>query len=162
GSTAIRIPCAPAGTPFTFASEAYAGSYVVSVTGHPGSSDLPTETFRPGISVDVSAPITDLAVDVTAHAVSGAVTVNGAAPPACTGAAGALWGEINAYEPTKKYNFNLDVPCAPGPFAFSELLYPGSYHVTVSINGGESLLVARALEIAGPVENLVLDAAAVE
>src|SRR5262249_43810764 len=99
GTMAFRIPCAAPGTAFTFGGEAYAGSYVVSVTGHPGSSDLPTETFRPGITVDASAPVTDLAVDVTAHAVSGAVTVNGAAPPACTGAPGALWGEINAYEP---------------------------------------------------------------
>lgn len=157
GAQAIQIPCAAAGTPFTFSGVVYAGSYVVTVTGQ--NSDLPNQTFRPGLSLDVGAPVADLALDVTAHPVAGTVTLNGAAPAACIGA---IWGQVSMYEAKKGYSFNVDVPCAGGAFAFAALLYPGTYGVWVSFNGGEYILVTRALEVAGPADGVSFDAVATE
>lgn len=154
---AIQIPCAAAGTPFTFSGVAYAGSYVVAVAGQ--ASDIPSQTFRPGLTIDVAAPVVDLALDVTAHPVTGTVTLNGAAPAACTGA---TWGEVSMYEAKKGYSFNIDVPCAGGAFAFAALLYPGTYGVWVSFNGGDYILVTRALEVAAPADGVSFDAAATE
>jgi hypothetical protein len=157
GAIGLIIPCGAPGTPWTFSGEAYAGPRLVTVTGNSG--DVPRLTYRPGLPVDVSGPIADLAVDVTTLPVSATVTVNGAMPPAC---ASGRWGEVSAYETTKGYNYSIDVPCGPGPFAFAATFYPGTYFVSVSVGGGESLILARALVVAAPVEGIVLDATAVE
>lgn len=53
GSFTLRIPCAPAGTPFTFAGELYPGSYRVEVSGT--GSELPRDRFRAAEALVVAA-----------------------------------------------------------------------------------------------------------
>src|SRR5262245_35756582 len=49
GSTAFSIPCAPAGTPFSFSGEIYPGTYFLTAAGT--NTEIPRETFRPSQTV---------------------------------------------------------------------------------------------------------------
>jgi len=153
-SVGITVPCAPAGTPFTFSGEVFAGTYAVEIGF--GVRTLPRPLFRVADTITVAGPLADLGFDVRTVAVSGTVTVDGAVPPPCSGV---RWGTLTFETQRPHYGFSVEVPCAAGgPFAFATVLYPGVYTVVAELNGGEPILVAAALDAAAPLAGVTLNA----
>lgn len=156
----LRIACDAAnpGSPFSFSGEVYPGTYAIEVTG--GDSNLPRMTYRLPGTITIDGPREGLAVDVRTATVAGTVTLDGAPPPACTGA---TWGKLTFESQQPYYNESVVVPCPaaapPGtPFAFEILLFPGDYTVFAQINGAAGLFVGGdRLHVDAPLTGVRLD-----
>ena len=155
----IPVPCNGATTPFTFDGLVYPGTYRVRVRGT--SSNLPIEPYVVLPQLTVQGDVTNLALDVATHRVSGVVTMNGQRPTStCSSVARA---HVDLREPTLGYTLSIPVPCngATTPFVFDGFVYPGTYRVTVrgasSNLPSEAYVVAPQLTVSGALSGLAFD-----
>jgi hypothetical protein len=114
-------------------------------------------------ALPVTSPQTGLAFDVKAVPVGGTVTLNGAVPPTDPSdcASNPLWPKawVNLVETTLGYKWSFAVPCNSANFAFSGVVFPGVYKVTISedFSNDEGYLIDAALPITTATTQLVLD-----
>jgi hypothetical protein len=87
----------------------------------------------------VTATASNLVLDVKTASVGGTVTLNGAVPTLgsyCTSSpSSGSSADVAFTETTTGYNFSFGVPCSSSTFAWSGVLYPGTYRVSVMGRG---------------------------
>jgi hypothetical protein len=134
--TAI-VPCASN----AWTATVYPGTYRVSVTGE--YSNIPSAPYVANPSLALTTSQSNVALDVQSVAVSGSVTVNGAAPVA-TASCNDDYGiaQVALLETTYGYSFSAIVPCESD--AWTATIYPGTYRVTVQ---GEYSNIPPAAEV---------------
>jgi hypothetical protein len=121
--TAI-VPCANN----SWTATVYPGTYKVSVTGE--YSNVPTAAYVANPSLALTTSQSNVVLDVQSVAVSGTVTVNGAAPVATTSCNDDYGvAEVSLVETTYGYEFTAIVPCEND--AWTATVYPGTYRITV-------------------------------
>jgi hypothetical protein len=127
---------------FAFSGEVFPATYVVTVTG--GSySNLPAEPFQANAALAVTSNVANQALDVKTASVGGTLTLNGAAPStttSCNPNPTASKAHINFYDATSGYGFAVPVPCSSATFAWSGVVYPGTYRISVAGANGYSNL----------------------
>ncbi len=103
-----------------------------------------------------------LVLDVKTFAVSGVVTMNGATPLATSCSYPSHGATVTLHDAAQGYSFSLNATCpSSGAWAFSGVVFPGTYDVTVSgyasVLPGQAMLVQKGLQVRGPVANLAYD-----
>ncbi len=146
----LPVPCSA--STFTWSGVVFPGSYKVTVTGDSNYSSLPSQGFVANAQLDVKADAQNVVLDVKTAAVDGTVTLNGAAPTtaaACSTNASAAKAVVHLVDATDGYRFDLDVPCSSSTFAWSGVVFPGTYVVSVAGNAAYSNLPTTAF-VANP------------
>jgi len=159
GNFGLPVPCAAAGTPFTFEGDVFPGTYRVQVAG--GVSSLPTSGINVAAGLDLHADRAGLAFDITNRHVSGTITQNGQPPTETNCPIGLDRGQVHFQEISSGDFFSFLVPCVATsgtPFVFSGTVPPGIYKVSVlgensSLLGGTHV-VDTALSVQSDLDNL--------
>ncbi|MCU1280068.1 MAG: hypothetical protein JWM53_3614, partial [bacterium] len=129
----FAVPCSQSDYAWTGA--VYPGSYVVTVDGGSGYSNLPSEAFVANPSLAVANDVSGQALDVKTFTVGGTVTLNGAAPTPtqyCTSYPTSTQATVRLADATKGYSFSFSVPCSSTTLAWTGTVFPGNYTVTVA------------------------------
>ncbi|MGZ3406099.1 MAG: hypothetical protein ACXVAN_06610 [Polyangia bacterium] len=122
-------------TDYAWTGAVYPGTYVVSVDGGSGYSNLPTQAFVANSSLAVSNDVSGQALDVKTYTVGGTVTLNGAAPTPtqyCTSYPTATQATVRLTDATKGYTFSFSVPCSSTTLAWTGTVFPGNYQISVA------------------------------
>src|SRR4029079_10336038 len=75
-----------------------------------------------------------IGIDVKTVNVGGTITLNGAAPttlPACNAQPASSKANVHLVDTARGYSFDLPVPCSATTFAWTGVVFPGTYKVTV-------------------------------
>ena len=156
----IGAPCNNQGEPFTFEGDIYPGVYDVYAYGRWGS--LPGQHFKALQNLQITADRSDIVLNVATHQVSGEIQRNGA-PPSYQYNDNDECVFARFVETSTGYTFTIGAPCnnQGDPFTFDSEVYPGVYDVYASGRWGalpsEPFPALRAVQIAGPEANLILD-----
>jgi hypothetical protein len=124
-----------------------------------------------GFSCDVNGvcqggDITKIGIDVKTVNVSGVITLNGAAPttnPSCDADPAAPKATVTLTDVARGYKFALPVACSSTMFAWSGVVFPGTYSVSVvgesdmSNLPNQAFIPNPALTIAAEAKNVALD-----
>ncbi|MDB4970025.1 MAG: hypothetical protein JWN44_5714 [Myxococcales bacterium] len=136
------LPVQCSSSSFAFSGEVFPATYVVRVSG--GSySNVPAEPFQANGALAVSSNVSGQALDVKTTSVGGTLTLNGAAPStttSCNPNPTASKAHVNFYDATSGYAFNVPVACSSASFAWSGVVYPGTYRISVDGDSGYSNL----------------------
>ncbi len=127
------ITCAQAD--FSWSGAVYPSTYVVTVDGGDGYSNLPDTAYVANSALAVSSNVSGQALNVQTFTVGGTVTLNGAAPALttyCTSTPSATQAAVTLQDSTKGYSFSFSVPCSSATLAWSGTVFPGNYQVKVA------------------------------
>jgi hypothetical protein len=141
------------------------GTYKVTVAGDGPVSNLPP-AFVAAPALTIAAPMPNTGLDVKTVPVSGAITVNGAAPTNCpanylptTAKAAVTFTETTYGNAT-----SITIPCGSPDYSFSGTVPSGTYQVTVSGIGAPftnlpsaEFVVLPSLALTAAATNLSLD-----
>lgn len=154
---AIPVGC---NSTLAFDSLIYPGTYKVTVVGNSYANLPQGSAFVVKSALTITADQAHLVLDVKTVNIAGKVTLNGALPVStCSSASPAT---VNLQETTYGYNLNIPVPCGTG-FAWSGVVYPGTYKVAVLGNSyanlpqGSAYVVDPALSLTAGRTGLSLD-----
>jgi hypothetical protein len=131
----FAVPCNGATTAFNWTGVVFPGTYRITITG--GYSNLPGQPFLAESARTITADTT-FAHDVIVYDVNGTVLRNGIQPTSpCSSADRAT---VKFDDAARDYHFSFPVPCngATTPFAWTGVVFPGTYRITVT--GGYSNL----------------------
>ena len=126
----------------------------------------PTGYSCDGSGVCVGGNAGQIAIDVKTVNVSGTVTLNGAAAttlPSCNSSQASAKATVHLVDSARGYQFDLPVPCSAANFAWTGVVFPGTYKVIVSGDSNYSSLpsqgfVANAeLDVSADQQNVALD-----
>jgi hypothetical protein len=160
--TNLGIPCGSSG--YAFAGPLLPGTYQVTVNGEGAlPEDWRVDAGVHGVVINpalmVTAPVSNLVLDVKSFKVAGHVTVNGAAlklGTSCTTGATLLFTEKTA-----GYAFEYFFPCSATDGAFSLPVIPGTYKVRVGGNDSNlppaGYVVNPALTVGASMTGLAFD-----
>jgi hypothetical protein len=129
----FAIPCTQ--SDYSWTGAVYPGSYVVTVDGGSGYSNLPSAAFVANPSLAVTTDVSGQALDVKTFTVGGTVTLNGAAPTPtqyCTSYPTSTQATVRLSDVTNGYAFSFSVPCSSTTLAWTGTVFPGNYQVTVA------------------------------
>ena len=104
-----------------------------------------------------------IGIDVKTVNVGGTITLNGAAPttlPACNAQPAAAKASVHLVDSARGYVFDLPVPCSAATFAWSGVVFPGTYKVTVTGDSNYSSLPTQAF-VANSAADVTADAPAI-
>jgi hypothetical protein len=136
----LPVPCSS--STFGFSGEVFPGTYAVSVAG--GSySNLPAEAFLANPSLTVSGAVSGQTLDVKTVSVGGTLTLNGAAPSTstyCNPNPTETKASVDFVDTTSGYSFAVPIACSSASFAWSGVVYPGTYRISVAGASGYSNL----------------------
>ena len=135
----LSVPCSS--STFAWSGSIFPGTYDVSVAGA-SYSNLPSQPFVAS-SLTVSGNVANQALDVKTVSVGGSLTLNGAQPStttACNPSPTATKANIEFFDATSGYSFEVPVACSAADFAWSGAIYPGTYRIAVAGAGGYSNL----------------------
>lgn len=156
----IAIPCSQSS--FEFSGTVDRGHYS---SVYVSLSALPLKfgtAVRSGL--DLTAEVTGLALDVKTYTFAGAITLNGKVPTelaACTSAPDATVATVTLTD--RGDTIELPIACKTKTFAFSGMVYPGTYEVSVSADATHSNLPAMtttvlpALTVSGNISGQAID-----
>jgi hypothetical protein len=150
-TTTFSIPCASS----SFTGMLAPDTYDIFVTDTQNGSDLLAPPFPAASGVVLSADKTDFAFDEKTVMVSGRVTLNGMDPATvgtCTTGSTQFEGTVHLTPASGTASFDLRVPCSAGAFAWSGLVYPASYTVSVDGLNGTSSLPDERFKLTAPVD----------
>jgi len=136
----LQVPCSS--STFAWTGDVFPGTYAVSVAGG-NYSNLPDQAFLANAALDVSASTGNQALDVKTANVGGTLTLNGAAPStttACNPNPTADKATIAFVDATQGYAFQVPVACSAVNFAWTGVVYPGTYRISVAGANGYSNL----------------------
>ena len=141
-------------TTATFSTTVFPGTYKVWVSGQ--YSNLPGDSYLAINALVIGGAVANLAYDVKAFSVSGAVTLNGANPVSSTtscysSSAGTNYprGQVTLTDTTQGVSFTADLQgCTNTTATFSTTVFPGTYEVTITgqysdLPGASYLAVSR-------------------
>jgi hypothetical protein len=137
---ALPVPCSS--STFAWSGEIFPGTYAVSVAGG-NYSNLPDQPFLANGALTVTSNVSGQALDVKTTAVGGSLTLNGAAPStttACNPNPTATKAYVQLSDATSGYAFQVPVACSAANFAWSGVIYPGTYRISVAGANGYSNL----------------------
>jgi hypothetical protein len=135
----LDVPCSA--TTYSWGGSIFPGTYVVTVAGKDGYTNLPTATFTFNSALKVSSALANQVIAVATKNVSGTVTLNGMAPTAtCTSTSPYDKATVHLVDSTNGYQFDVPIPCATADFSWSAAVYPGKYAVSVAGQAGYSNL----------------------
>ena len=120
----------------------FPGTYNVSVAGA-NYSNLPTQPFLANGALTVGANLSGQALDVKTVSVGGSLTLNGAAPStttACNPSPTATKANVQFFDATSGYQFEVPVACSAADFSWTGAIYPGTYRIAVAGASGYSNL----------------------
>ena len=135
------ITCAQAD--YAWSGAVYPSTYVVTVDGGQGYSNLPDSAFVANGALAVTSNVSGQALNVQTFTVGGTVTLNGAAPAPttyCMGSPSSTQATVTLMESTKGYLFSFPVLCSSTTLAWTGTVFPGSYTVKVTGQQGYSTL----------------------
>src|SRR4051812_29093487 len=107
-----------------------------------------------------------IGIDVKTINVGGTISLNGAAPttlPACNAQPASAKANVHLVDSARGSSFDLPVPCSSTTFAWSGVVFPGTYKVTVSGDSNYSSLPTQAFQaqaaadVSADAANLALD-----
>ena len=134
------VPCSS--STFAWSGQLFPATYAVSVAG--GSySNLPSQAFVANGALAVTGGVGTQALDVKTVSVGGSLTLNGAVPSAttaCNPSPTATKASVDFLDSTSGYGFSLPVACSSASFAWSGVVYPGTYRISVAGASGYSNL----------------------
>ncbi|HWE29106.1 MAG TPA: hypothetical protein VHB97_13955 [Polyangia bacterium] len=136
----LTVPCSS--STFAWTGQVFPGTYAVTVAGS-NYSNLPDQAFLANSALTVSSDLTGQALDVKTASVGGTLTLNGAAPStttACNPNPTATKANVSFVDATSGYAFAVPVACSSSSFAWSGVVYPGTYRISVAGAGGYSNL----------------------
>ncbi len=136
----LTVPCSS--STFAWSGEVFPGTYAVTVSGG-NYSNLPNQAFLANSALAVASDVSGQALDVKTVAVGGSLTLNSAAPStttACNPNPTATKANVEFVDATSGYAFAVPVACSAANFAWSGVVYPGTYRISVAGAGGYSNL----------------------
>jgi hypothetical protein len=139
---AFDLPVLCSSSSFAWSGQVFPGTYTVSVGGG-NYSNLPDQPFLANSALVVTSDVTGQALDVKTANVGGSLTLNGAAPStttACNPNPTATKANVQFVDPVSGYAFAVPVACSAANFAWSGVVYPGTYRISVAGAGGYSNL----------------------
>ena len=107
-----------------------------------------------------------IGIDVKTVNVGGVITLNGAAPttlPACNAQPASAKANVHLVDTARGYAFDLPVPCSATTFAWTGVVFPGTYKVTVTGDSNYSSLPTQAFmanasaDVSADAMNIALD-----
>jgi hypothetical protein len=122
---------------FQWSATLYPGTYSVRVRGTSlVLSDLPEQSYVADGNFTVTSDVSDKQLDLRTLAASGRITLNGAMPRntsmcSATRNPGARKVELEFTEKNHGYRFETQLFCVDSSYAWTTLLYPGTYTVRV-------------------------------
>ncbi|HEX9103376.1 MAG TPA: hypothetical protein VF997_14290 [Polyangia bacterium] len=137
----LQVPCSS--STFAWSGDVFPGTYAVSVAGSSSYSNLPDQAFLANAALAVSTGAGNQTLDVKTASVGGSLTLNGAAPStttACNPNPTATKASIAFVDATQGYAFDVPVACSSTNFAWTGVVYPGTYRISVSGADGYSNL----------------------
>ncbi|HEX6836414.1 MAG TPA: hypothetical protein VF334_07555, partial [Polyangia bacterium] len=108
------VPITCAATDWSWSGAVFPGSYVVTVDGGDGYSNLPQTAFVANSSLAVNNDVSNQALDVKTFTVSGTITLNGATPAQtsyCMSYPTATQATVRLTDATDGYSFSFSVLC---------------------------------------------------
>ena len=143
----INIPCSS--NTYAFTGSLYPGTYEVRTHGTQ-FSNIPEGGFLSGQLV-VAGPIPGQVFDVKTLALSGTVTLNGAAPTdigtECLNHPNDVKATVELTDKAKGHVITANIPCSSATFAFATAIYPGTYDIRVK-GTNRSTLPAAGFQVA--------------
>jgi len=139
---AFDLPVLCSSSSFAWSGQVFPGTYTVSVGGG-NYSNLPDQPFVANSALVVTSDVSGQALDVKTANVGGSLTLNGAAPStttACNPNPTATKANVEFVDPVSGYAFAVPVACSAANFAWSGVVYPGTYRISVAGAGGYSNL----------------------
>ena len=136
----LQVPCSS--STFAWTGEVFPGTYAVSVAGG-NYSNLPDQAFLANAALDVKSGTSSQTLDVKTANVGGSLTLNGAAPStttACNPNPTQTKASVAFVDVTQGYAFQVPVSCSAVNFAWSGVVYPGTYRISVAGANGYSNL----------------------
>ena len=136
----FQVPCSS--STFAWSGQVFPGTYKVTVSGS-NYSNLPTEAFVANASLDVSTAVSGQTLDVKTAPVGGTLALNGAQPStttACNPNPTATKANVAFVDSTSGYAFQVPVACSATNFAWTGVVYPGTYRISVAGANGYSNL----------------------
>lgn len=154
---------------YAFSGVVFPGTYTVRVAGRFDSvTNLPTTSYVVRDALAIMAPSSALVFDVRTLPVGGRVTLNSLAPMDlgdwCARNTTEAKAHVQFTENTRGYRFTMDVLCSSPTYAFSGVVFPGTY--TVRVMGRfdsvtelptTSYVVHDALAVSGPTQSILLN-----
>lgn len=136
----LPVPCSS--STFAWSGQIYPGTYAVTIAGST-YSNLPTQPFVANAALAVASDLSGQTFDVKTVPVGGTLTLNGAEPSTstyCNPNPTATKASIDLVDPTNGYDFSIPIACSSANFAWSGVVYPGTYRITVAGANGYSNL----------------------
>lgn len=170
----VQIPCSSAAT--AFAADLFPGTYAVNVEGTgSANTNLPRASYQAAAAFVVGAPLAGQIFDVKTVVVSGTVTLNGATPAhvgtACSSSPGLDKARVVFQDKAKSTFISVGIPCSSASFAYSIVVFPGTYEVRVEGTSfsnlpstqypSEAFLAQSQLAVSAPIAGKVLDVSTV-
>lgn len=136
----LPVPCSS--STFAFSGDVFPGTYTATVTGG-DYSNLPSQPFVANTALTVSGATSGQVLDVKTVPVGGTIALNGA-PPAtttyCNPSPTATKATVSFVDTTSGYDFSVPIACSSASFAWSGVVYPGTYRISVAGANGYSNL----------------------
>jgi hypothetical protein len=129
----LDVPCSA--TDYSWGGSIFPGTYVVTVAGKSGITNLPAAAYTFNKALKVTGALSNQVIAVTTKNVSGTITLNGAMPtpsPSCTNTSPYNKAVVHFYDKTNNYQFDLPLPCMATDFSWSGAVYPGNYTIAVA------------------------------
>lgn len=136
---AFDLPVLCSQADFAWSGAVYPGNYTASVDGQTAYSNLPEQSYVANSALTVSGDVSGQTLDVKTVNVSGTITLNGMTPPPsanCTATPTATQATVTLADAQHGYGFSFPVLCSSATLAWSGVVFPGSYRV--SVTGGSS------------------------
>jgi hypothetical protein len=128
---------------FSWSGSVFPSTYVVTVDGGDGFSNLPGSAYVANSALAVSSDVSGQVLAVKTFTVGGTITLNGTAPPQttyCMSDSTATQATVSLTDATNGYSFSFAVPCSSTTLAWTGTVFPGNYQVRVTGQQGYSNL----------------------
>lgn len=148
----VFVPCSSPN--FAFSADLQQGTYDVHLVSR--ASNLPGGEFVVASAVDVERDRSDLDFDLQTVPVRGMLRVNGVTPPAIDPCEISQGSVRFVNDETGEYA-QRTIPCSATDFGFELDLPPGTWSALGAVGTGFVRAAGPAVELAGPVSELVVD-----